>query len=103
MPAGLKAGESITLTSSLFPPGYSIWPGWFASGTTDLYLYVDSYNPGSTYGAVLEGSESNNQFHLGGLTVTGKNPVLLTTQSAGDLLERPARYVRFQPEPSSAE
>jgi len=87
---GLKAGQSVTLTSKQLPPGYSIWPGWFAAGTTDLYLYVDSYNPGTADGAVLESSERNNQFHLGGLTVTGNNPPLLNVQSAQNLPGRPA-------------
>jgi len=90
VPDGLRAGESVTLTSTQFPPGYSIWPGWFAAGTTDLYLYVDSYNPPFAYGAVPESSEGNNQFHLGGLTVTGKNPPLLSVQSVDNLPARPA-------------
>jgi hypothetical protein len=87
---GLAVGESITLTSNNFPPGYSIWPGWFAAGMTDLYLYVDSWNPGVASGAVAESSESNNAAHLGGLTVTGKNPPFASAQSTTRLPARPA-------------
>jgi predicted outer membrane repeat protein len=87
---GLAAGESITLTSEDFPPGYSIWPGWFAAGTTDLYLYVDSWNPGVNSGAVFESNESNNAAHVGGLRVTGHNPPLVSVRSADRLPVRPA-------------
>jgi hypothetical protein len=87
---GLQAHDSVTLTSNSFPPGYSIWPGWFAAGTTDLYLYVDSWNPGVATGGVVEGSESNNAAHLGGLTVSGPNPPFVSILSATQLPERPA-------------
>jgi Peptidase family C25 len=91
VPGGLQAGHSTTLTSdTLVPPGYSVWPGWFASGTTDLYLYVDSWNPGVVSGAVAESNESNNQFHLGGLTVTGANPAFLAMPDGRRHLARPA-------------
>jgi hypothetical protein len=73
----LAPGETITLTSApgAYDPPQTVWPGWFAAGTTDLSLLVDSWNPGVATGAVPEGSgEGNNTAHLGGLTVTGENP-----------------------------
>jgi hypothetical protein len=85
---GLAPGARITLTSKALPAGYSIWPGAFAAGTTDLYAYADSYNPGVVAGAVAESNEANNQFHLGGLTATGANPPQ-SLQSAADLPARP--------------
>ena len=76
----IQPGQAITLTSNKasYARQQTRWPGWFASGTTDLYLFVDSYNPASTWGAVLESDEKNNLFHLGGLKVTGEDPVELT-------------------------
>jgi hypothetical protein len=71
VPAGLAPGQSITLTSTpgSYGEGYTIWPGSFALGTTDLYLYVDSYNPGQADGAVVEGDETNNRAERHGLVV----------------------------------
>ncbi|HEY3231463.1 MAG TPA: CARDB domain-containing protein, partial [Roseiflexaceae bacterium] len=74
VPNGLAPGASITLSSQSVPAGYSVWPGYFAAGTTDLYVYADSWNPGVATGAVAESNETNNSAHLGGLTVTGPNP-----------------------------
>jgi hypothetical protein len=90
--AELAPGASITLTSKQLPAGYSIWPGWFAAGTSDLYAYADSYSEGMTLGAVAESNEGNNQFHLGGLTVTGTNPALVSLQSVADLRQRPLPF-----------
>jgi VCBS repeat-containing protein len=90
--AELAPGASITLTSKQLPVGYSIWPGWLAAGTTDLYAYVDTYNEGVARGAVAERDEANNQFHLGGLTVTGSNPPLVGLRSVADLRQRPVRF-----------
>jgi hypothetical protein len=49
----LGAGETITLTSTVDSMGvesidadYSRWGGWFAAGTTDLHVYVDSWGAG---------------------------------------------------------
>jgi len=56
----------------------------------DLYLYVDSWNPGVAGGAVAESNEANNRAELHGLVVSGPNPKLLSLQSAGLLPERPA-------------
>jgi CARDB len=74
VPNGLAPGASITLSSTVAPKDYSFWPGHFAAGTTDLYVYADSWNPGVATGAVAESDETNNSIHLGGLTVTGPNP-----------------------------
>jgi hypothetical protein len=89
---GLGPGESITLSSApgQFEAPYSSWPGYFARGTADLYLYVDSWNPGVASGAVAESNESNNRAELHGLVVTGPNPRLLSTRSADQLPPRPA-------------
>jgi len=73
---GLPAGQSITLTSNDFPPSYSIWPGWFAASTTDLYVYVDTWKPSVPGGAVAESDESNNRSEQHGLQVAGTNPPL---------------------------
>jgi hypothetical protein len=89
---GLDPGASITLSSApgQFAAPYSIWPGYFARGTADLYLYVDSWNPGVAAGAVAESNEGNNRAELHGLVVTGPNPRLLSLQSAMRLPARPA-------------
>jgi hypothetical protein len=84
----LAPGAHATLTSRQFPVGYSIWPGWLAAGTTDLYAYVDTYNPGVAAGIVLESDEANNQAHVGGLVVTGTNPKLVGIQSIAGLSRR---------------
>jgi MBG domain/CARDB len=59
----IEPGQSITLTST--PDSYygpnTIWRGAFAEGTKDLYLYVDSWNPGVATGAVDELDETNNR------------------------------------------
>ena len=73
---GLAPGQSITLSSLGLPSGFSVWPGYFAAGTTDLYAYADSYSPGVVDGSVAESDETNNRAELHGLTVTGPNPAL---------------------------
>jgi hypothetical protein len=81
----LAPGESITLTSTVssYEADYTRWPGWLASGTTDVYVVVDSWNCDSETGqcvaggAVEESDETNNLTHLGGLEVTGENPASL--------------------------
>jgi hypothetical protein len=74
----LNPGQSVTLSSASgsYAGPYSVWPGWFAKGTSDLYFYVDSYNRGVPTGAVVESNESNNRAELHGLSVTGSNPAL---------------------------
>jgi subtilisin-like proprotein convertase family protein len=59
----LAPGQSLRLTSTLgsFAIDYSRWPGYFAAGTKDLYLYVDSFSDnGSPSGTLLETNETNN-------------------------------------------
>jgi hypothetical protein len=77
----LKPGESITLRSTpdAYAAEFTRWPGWFAAGTSDLYLLIDAWNcPSETecseIGAVGEADEGNNLLHLSGLNVTGENP-----------------------------
>jgi uncharacterized repeat protein (TIGR01451 family) len=72
----LAPGQTITLSSNQLSGNYSVWPGWFAAGTTDLYAYVDSYNADSASGTVLESNEANNRAELRGLRVSRPNPVL---------------------------
>lgn len=87
--ASLAPGESITLTSTVesYDPAQTIWPGWFARGTRDLYLYVDSWNPGVVTGAVAESDETNNRAELH-VNVTGQNPRFNVAQ-ADNLGPRP--------------
>jgi CSLREA domain-containing protein len=87
--SGLAPGQSITLSSLSLPAGYSIWPGYFAAGTSDLYAYADSFSPGVVDGAVAESDETNNRAELHGLSVTGPNPSLVGLQRVTDLLARP--------------
>ncbi|NJO84732.1 MAG: cadherin-like domain-containing protein, partial [Blastochloris sp.] len=60
----LQPGESVVLSSvpGSYASDYSRWPGWFASGTNAVYLYVDSWNPGVPYRAVFE--SNGGQQHL---------------------------------------
>jgi hypothetical protein len=89
--SALAPGQSITLSSNSLPPGYSIWPSWFAAGTSDLYAYADSFNPGVVAGAVAESDEANNRAELHGLTVTGPNPALVGLRSVAQVAERTRR------------
>jgi hypothetical protein len=88
----LNPGQSVTLTSAPgnYGEAYSNWPGYFASGVSSLYLYVDSWNPGVATGGVAESSETNNLYQYpGGVVVTG----LDVTSDAGsppDIPPRPA-------------
>jgi hypothetical protein len=99
----LQPGQSVTListaTSETDPNGYkresSIWPGYFLNGTSQIYVFVDSWNrdASSTFanpnGAVDEQNEHNNLIEQN-LTVTVgtsalAGPALLTQ----DLIDRP--------------
>jgi hypothetical protein len=71
VPNGLAPGASVTLSSAVVPPGYSVWPGYFAAGTTDIYVLADSFNPN---GPMVDTNRANNLAHIGGLSVTGPNP-----------------------------
>jgi hypothetical protein len=82
--AGLEPGQTITLSSAALQPGYANWPGWFAAGSSDLYAYVDSWNPGQSFGHIAESNEDNNRAELHGLVVSGANPSLHTTAVLSD-------------------
>jgi hypothetical protein len=81
----LAPQQSITLTSEVgsYDDEQTRWFGWFANGTTDLYLYVDTWDledvGGNTTGFpgnINESDENDNRFDVTGLTVTGTNPPL---------------------------
>ncbi len=86
---GLGSNQSVTLTSNNFPTEYSIWDGSFPAGTSDLYIYVDSWNRPEPSGGVSESNESNNLATIGGLTVSGFG-VTTNSDSPPDLPPRPA-------------
>jgi hypothetical protein len=88
-------GQTITLTSDAgsYYAKNTIWDGVFAPGTTDLYVYVDSWNPTVAEGAVAESNESNNRGELRGLSVTGAASASASRDAAA-LPERPARPAR---------
>ena len=66
----LAPGQSITLTStrSSYYARNTDWPGSFNTSRLNLYMYVDSWNPTISYGAVYERHEDNNrsEMHLDG-------------------------------------
>jgi hypothetical protein len=79
----LEPGNTVTVTNTItlqstvdsYSAEYTKWPGWFANGTTDLYVYVDSWGRNGD-GNVVELNEQNNLGELRGLQVTGTNPDL---------------------------
>ena len=89
--SGLAPGQNITLSSLSLPAGYLVWPGYFASGASDLYAYADSFNPGVVAGSVAESNEANNRAELHGLRVTGPNPALAGVRTLRDVRVRPSR------------
>jgi uncharacterized repeat protein (TIGR01451 family) len=85
----LERGESVVLTSEpgSFDTKLSRWNGWFASGTSDLYAYVDSWScedwdkgDCDPMGAMVELDEHNNRDELHNLNVTGTNPTVTLSQ-----------------------
>jgi large repetitive protein len=66
VPGGLQPGQSIVITST--PESYfadnTIWPGSFAPGTRNLYVYVDSWNTNNPNGAIAESNETNNRAEI---------------------------------------
>ncbi len=105
VPGGLAPGAAVTLRSDCSnsttypnPPCYgslySVWPGHFASGTTDLYLFVDSWNRTVSSGGVAESNEFNNLSERHGLTVSGLSAgeagLPSDLPAAADLPPRPA-------------
>jgi hypothetical protein len=75
--------------SPFYKPNYSYWPGWFARGTSDLYVYADNWNLNNVPGAVDEMNETNNRADIHGLLVTGPNPPFLATPASA-IPPRPA-------------
>ncbi len=90
---GLAPGQSITLTSTSgsYMDGYTIWSGQLGAGTTDLYLYVDSWNPGVATGGVAESNENNNRAELHNVAVTGAALQSTDVADAAELPIRPAK------------
>ncbi|NJP06968.1 MAG: hypothetical protein HC837_15785 [Chloroflexaceae bacterium] len=85
----LNPGEQVVLTSTVesYAEAQTVWPGWLLNGTTDIVVQVDSWNPETTNGNVVETDEANNVTSLSGLTVTGANPATLAQEPV--LAERP--------------
>jgi hypothetical protein len=71
---GLEPGSSIVLNSTQLDPAQSIWAGYFALGTTTIYAYADTRNPGTPTGSVAERNEANNSLMVSGLHVGGVSP-----------------------------
>jgi uncharacterized repeat protein (TIGR01451 family) len=92
VPQSLEPGEQLTLTSEPggFHETYSRWPGWFASGTSELYIYIDGWGDPGEPGAVIESNEENNMAVLRNLQVGGTTPPTTTLQEGG-FPPRPAR------------
>ena len=76
---------------------YSVWPGWLATGTSDIYAYMDSFNPGVAAGAVVERDEINNHAELHGLSVAGRNPALARSAAPATMPARMAICNKYQP------
>lgn len=91
--SGLGAGQSINLSSNNPAAAYSRWPGSFASGTSNLQLFVDSWNPTVSYGSIAEKIENNNRYvYPGSISVTG----LSTESEAPPTPEIPVRPARLE-------
>ncbi|GIV98405.1 MAG: hypothetical protein KatS3mg057_3062 [Herpetosiphonaceae bacterium] len=86
---GLAPGQSVQLTSRSYSENHSHWSGFFVPGTTDLYIYVDSWNPDSEHGLVQEVNEQNNRAELHGLTVSGVMAAQPALPRAADRPPRP--------------
>jgi hypothetical protein len=76
--AELEPGSSIVLNSTQLDPAQSNWAGHFALGTTTIYAYADTRNPGTPTGSVAERNEANNRYAVGGLYVGGGGGTLPT-------------------------
>jgi hypothetical protein len=92
VPDPLPAGEKVVLTSVPGSYGYKEgngvqipeWEGWFVSGTSNLYAYVDSWHDNDPdNGGVLEINEENNTAHMQ-ITVVGENPPTLSSTTPWD-------------------
>ena len=60
-------------TPDSYAPDFTLWNGSLVAGTTELYAFVDVWNPATDYGAINEGvaGEQNNIRRITGLTVSG--------------------------------
>jgi hypothetical protein len=92
----LAPGESITLTST--PGNYyaknTAWNGSFNTGLLNLYLYVDSWNPGTPTGAVHESNETNNRFEFHAPTMPVSAAARAVAAPLADLPALPPRPIR---------
>ncbi|GIV98403.1 MAG: hypothetical protein KatS3mg057_3060 [Herpetosiphonaceae bacterium] len=89
----LAVGQRIVLTSTpdSYVAGNTIWSGSFVPRTSDLYVYVDVWNPGVATGMVREQDESNNRAELHGLSVTGQLAAQPALPDRSSLLPRARR------------
>lgn len=89
----IEPGQSIILTSEAdsYYADNTIWNGSFAPGTSDLYVYVDSWNPTVATGAIVESNETNNRDEIHGLKVSGSLTASNDPRRADRLPERPVR------------
>ena len=93
----IAPGKSIKLysTASSYYAKNTDWPGYFEGTKLNLYLYVDSWNPGIADGAVIEKNEANNraELHLGGVQAAAAPfaSAPTPTQALPALPDRPAR------------
>lgn len=80
----LNPGETVTLQSTAqnYDAGWTSWPGWFISGTNQLYVYADNWGGSRDipHGGVVESDETNNRASLN-ISVTGTNPPPPAVQS----------------------
>ena len=86
----LQPGESVVLRSSLdsYITKHTRWQGSLLAGTTDLYAFLDVWDPDTDFGTVNEGEqgEANNIVRLSGLTVTGSQPPKVQANTTAPVL-----------------
>lgn len=70
----IPPGGRITLSSVAVAPRYSAWSGRLPAGTSEIAVYVDSWNTVGTDGAVGESDETNNHAQRDGLIVERATP-----------------------------
>jgi hypothetical protein len=109
VPDPLPAGEKVVLTSVPGSYGYKEgngvqlpeWEGWFVSGTSNLYVYVDSWHDNDPdNGGVPEINEENNTAHMQ-ITVVGENPPMLSSTTLWD--NTMLQFLRVPSRPSLVE
>lgn len=69
-------GESLELTSAsgIEAGRFSVWNGRLPKGSQALYVYIDSWNPGVSFGAIDEVREDNNAASLVLLNPVDRSP-----------------------------